>query len=123
MDAYDDAAYTDDWQSPELGATQVDPALAGGQASLRWLAAAGDVAVGTPKILGITVDVESATSAYVVGCLGGDEIDIKRSTGLPVPGDLGEDTIPDVFNAQMVKTSSGWKLESQSVEEAQCPPS
>jgi len=121
MDAYDDAAYTDDWQSPELKDFAIGPALVGGQSSLRWLAAAGDFAVGTPKILGFTVYVQNATTAVVVGCLGGTEIDVNRLTGRPVPGDLGEDAIPDVFNAQMVKTSSGWKLYDQSDEEAQCP--
>lgn len=120
-DAYDQAAYTDDWESPALAATNTSPQLEAAQNSLKFLKAADDYAVGNAKILGIQVLVTGRTTANVIGCVGGSEIEVNRHTGRPVPGDPGQDSVPDICDAQMLLKASGWLVETQSVEEGQCP--
>ncbi|MFZ0666157.1 MAG: hypothetical protein WAM97_10405 [Acidimicrobiales bacterium] len=119
--AFADAAYTDDWQSASLAATHLGPQLQAAQQGLRYMKAADVYAVGQMKILGMQVTITGPTTAVVVGCLGGTEIDIDRVTGHPVPGDPGQDAIPDICDAEMVLTKSGWMLAAQTVEEGKCP--
>ena len=120
MDAYDEAAYSDDWRSPDLVATRTEAALELAQASLRKMASEDEISRGTARILAVEVYSEGPDAAEVTGCIGGDEVVVYRSTGRPVTGDPGESAVPDVFHAQMVDVGGHWKLEYQTVTEAQC---
>ena len=87
---------------------------------LRSLSNSGVVAKGTTQLIGVGVISLSGDTAQLVGCVMRGEIDIYSSTGRPVPGPAGR-AGPDVIRAEMTETSLGWKVKSETTEEAQCP--
>jgi hypothetical protein len=114
------ASLTDYWKSPALAATEVGPELTASQSLLRSHSQTGIVSRGSLRILSVRVTSVSETNAQVVGCVGGDQFDIYLSTGRPVPGNTEENTESRVFSAQVIQTSSGWKLARQSMKEGPC---
>ena len=114
------ASLTDYWTSPALVATEVGPELAASQSLLRAHSETGVVSRGSLRILSVRVTSVTRTYAQVVGCVGGDQFDIFLSTGRPVPGNTKENTESRVFSAQVIQTSSGWKVSRQSMEEGPC---
>jgi hypothetical protein len=119
--AFANASYTDDWNSPALVATEAAPELSEQQATLRSLSRLGIVGRGSPKILSVQVTSMSASFAQVLGCIGGDQIDIYLATGRPVPGKATSSS-PRGVSADLVLTPSGWKVQKESVEVGQCSP-
>ena len=118
--AFANAPYTDDWNSPALEATEVSAALSNSRSTLRSLSSAGIVARGSPEILRVQVTSMSGSVAQVVGCLGGDQMEIYRDSGRPVSGSAGRAGDPRVVSADLVQTADGWKVEKQSTKGAQC---
>lgn len=116
------ASYTDDWNSPALGATEAASELSAAQSSLRSLSEEGIVTRGSPKILSVQVTSMSSSFANVVGCVGGDQIEVYLATGRPVRGIAGRPGSPKLVSADLVQTSTGWKVEKQSAKEDQCSP-
>jgi hypothetical protein len=117
--AFDTAALTDDWQSPALAATRVPPELNVARSVIFQMAARGEVAVGTERIIAARVVYVLASRAEVVGCVGGNEIAVFRATGKPVPGVLGE-VGQARLDSILVRTPSGWKVRNQTAEEVTC---
>jgi hypothetical protein len=114
------ASLTDYWTSPALVATEVGPELTASQSLLRSRSETGIVSRGSLKILSVRVTSVTGTYAQVVGCVGGDQFDMYLSTGRPVPGNTKENTESRVFSAQVIQTSSGWKVSRQSMKEGPC---
>jgi hypothetical protein len=120
--AFANASYTDDWKSPALGATEAATELKAAQSTLRSLSEEGIVTRGSPKILSVQVTSMSGSFAHVVGCVGGDQIEVYVGTGRPVGGISGKPGISKLVSADLVQTSTGWKVEKQSAKEDQCSP-
>ena len=120
--AFANASYTDDWNSPALAATEAATQLSAAQSTLRSLSEDGIVTRGLPKILSVQVTSMSGSLAHVVGCVGGDQIEVYLSTGRPVRGTAGQPGSPKLVSADLVQTSTGWKVEKQSAKEDQCSP-
>jgi hypothetical protein len=118
--AFANASYTDDWNSPALAATEAATQLSAAQSTLRSLSEDGIVTRGLPKILSVQVTSMSGSLAHVVGCVGGDQIEVYLSTGRPVRGTAGQPGSPKLVSADLVQTSTGWKVEKQSAKEDQC---
>ena len=118
--AFANASFTDYWRSPALSATEVSPELSAAQSLLRSRSDAGIVARGSLKILSVQVTSVTGSYAQVVGCVGGNLIDVYLATGRPVSGIAGHVAEPKAFSADLVQTASGWKVERQSVREGSC---
>lgn len=118
--AFANASFTDYWRSPALSATELSPELSATQSLLRSRSEAGIVARGSLKILSVQVTSVTGSYAQVVGCVGGNLIDVYLSTGHPVSGIAGEVADPKIFSADLMHTSSGWKVARQSVREGSC---
>jgi hypothetical protein len=114
------ASLTDYWRSPALAATEVGPELTASQSLLRSHSEAGIVSRGSLKILSVRVTSVTGTDAQVVGCVGGDPFDIYLTTGRPVLGNAKATAESRVFSAQVIQTSSGWKVDRQSMKEGPC---
>ena len=114
------ASFTDYWASPALVATEVGPELTASQSLLRSHSETGIVSRGSLKILSVRVTSVTGTYAEVVGCVGGDLFDMYLSTGRSVPGNTKENAESRVFSAQVIQTSSGWKVSRQSMKEGPC---
>ena len=97
----------------------VAPELPWSQSLLAQMSAAGE---GSPRTVGyghpqvVSQDAEHAT---VHSCLDDREIVIFRSTGQPVPGPAGQ-VAHELFTSTMVRTTGGWKLETETVGVGQC---
>jgi hypothetical protein len=120
--AFANASYTDDWNSPALVATEEGPELGASQSALHSLSDAGIVARGTPQILSVQVTSVGKSFAQVLGCVGGDQIHVYLSTGLPVPGRAGQASLGQSVSADLVQTTSGWKVQKQSTGGGKCSP-
>jgi hypothetical protein len=118
--AFANASYTDDWNSPALAATEAATQLSAARFTLRSLSEEGIVTRGLPKILSVQVTSMSGSLAHVVGCVGGDQIEVYLGTGRPVRGTAGQPGISKLVSADLVQTSVGWKVEKQSAKEDQC---
>jgi hypothetical protein len=118
LDAFVDAGHNDDWDSPGLSATAVQPELADEESELRWYAAAGLIAAGTPQIEGMQVDESTSSSATVTTCLGGIEF-VKpsqrnsASIGSPPAND-------EELQVVVIDTSTGWKVRSERKVGSKC---
>ena len=118
--AFANASYTDDWNSPALEATEASSALSISQSTLRSLSDKGVVARGSPEILSVQVTSVSGSVAQVVGCVGGDQMEVYLAGGRPVPGNAGKAADPRLVSADLVQTANGWKVTKQSTKEGQC---
>jgi hypothetical protein len=119
FEAYIEAAYSDDWSSPSLPETTVEPELGKVEAELRWMAAAHDVITGTAQIESVQVSALSGSSAAVVSCV--DGLVMNGPQDGASGAEVVQSSLPDLYHAQMLQTSGGWKLESESEEVEQCP--
>ena len=120
IQAFEEASYTSDWRSPDLAATEVDPELAFVVSDLRTLARTGIVSKVSTKLVSVGVISLSGETAQLVGCVIRDETDLYSSTGRPVADGSGP-AHPQVISAEMVETSVGWKVKSETSKEAKCP--
>jgi len=119
-EALDAAARTMDWSSPALAATHVQPQRGIVVRNL-WLEHwAHYISIGHDSIVWSEVRSESAHTAKVVACVNEDEITVYAATRKPVPGVLGESGYGG-FDATMIQTPTGWKLEDQ-LFSTSCPP-
>ncbi len=110
--AFDSAALTMNWKSPAVAATHVEPQLGVAIRNL-WLEHwAHYIAIGRETVLWTEVVNVSGNNATVDACVDADEIAVYSSTHAPVPGPLGERERAEAI-ANMIETSSGWKLEHQ----------
>jgi hypothetical protein len=117
--AFASAAYTDDWNSSALQATETAPALSIAQSTLRSHYEAGIVARGSPKIAGVRVTSMSESVAQVVGCVSASQLEVYLFSGRPVPGKQAASNSL-VVSAEVVETTDGWKVQKQSAREGQC---
>jgi len=117
--AFDSAARSDDWQSPALAATYVEPQLDSIRTNLRVDLLNGDVSVGSDRIVNARVLSASAGSAELRACVQGGEILVGAATGDAVAGVSGE-VGPEEVSADLVNSPSGWKVERQTVAEGSC---
>jgi hypothetical protein len=112
LEAFDAAARTMDWSSPAVAATHVQPQRGIAVRNL-WLEHwAHYISIGNDSIVWTEVHPESAHTAKVIACVNGNEITVYEATRKPVPGVLGESGHGG-YNATMVQTPTGWKLERQ----------
>jgi hypothetical protein len=121
FDAFDVAQRTEDWTSPALAATNVQPQLGIDTENLRLENEAGYIAVGHDTIYRVNVVKSRGRVATVVACTEGKEIAVFAATHQPVPGWLGETGLTG-FTSVMVDTPSGWKIEQNETTEDTCPP-
>ena len=121
FDAFDVASRTEDWTSPALAATNVQPQLGIDTGNLRLENEAGYISVGHDTILRVNVVKSRGQVATVVACTNEHEIAVFGSTHEPVPGELGEPGLTG-FTSVMVQTPSGWKIEQSESTENTCPP-
>jgi hypothetical protein len=121
FEAFDVAARTEDWTSPALAATVVQPQLGIETGNLRLEYEAGYISVGHDTVLRVNVAKSRGLVATVVACTEGKEIVVFASTHQPVPGELGEVGL-EGFTSIMVDTPSGWKVEQNEMTENTCPP-
>ncbi len=107
--------------TPALAATHTRAQLARVEANLKKMAAAGEVGVGPDgTVIWDRVLSRGSGWAIVEGCIAGSEVGVFAATGRPVPGPLGYKG-PELVMARMAKTSSGWKLAAENIEEEKCP--
>jgi hypothetical protein len=121
FDAFDVAQRTEDWTSPALAATVVQPQLGIDTENLKLENEAGYMAVGHDTIFRVNVVKRRGQVATIVACTEGNEIAVFASTHQPVPGWLGETGLTG-FTSIMVETPSGWKIEQSETTENTCPP-
>jgi hypothetical protein len=121
FDAFDVAQRTEDWTSPALAATVVQPQLGIDTENLKLENEAGYIAVGHDTIFRVNVVQSRGQVATVVACTEGKEIAVFASTHQPVPGWLGETGLTG-FTSVMVDTPSGWKIEQSETTQDTCPP-
>ncbi len=120
VEAFDTAGRTADWQSPALAATRVPPQLAEARQVLYEMFLAGEVAVGTDRIVTERVLSVTGTRSVVKGCVSGGEVDVFASTGRHVPG-VGGEPGPVRITSTLVDTPAGWKVAYQTTKEEPCP--
>jgi len=111
LDAFVTAGYDGDWDSSKLDATTVQPELGDEESELRWYAAAGLTAVGTPQVEGMQVVELTTTSATVTACLGGIEF-VKPSQKNNMLTDIPQ-TSDEELQVGLIDTSTGWKVRSE----------
>lgn len=121
FEAFDVASRTENWTSPALAATVVQPQLGIDTHNLMLENEAGYIAVGHDTVLRVNVVKRSGQVATVVACTDEHEIVVSGSTHEPVPGVLGAPGLAG-FTSIMVETPSGWKIEQSETTEDTCPP-
>ena len=117
--AFHVAAETSDPNSPGLAATTIAPVLDSVRSNLGKLRGEGDVArgpvdLGRPRVVAIGTE-----GVEVVSCVNGRDIEVRASTGRPVPGVLGTASLEQISSI-MKSTAQGWKLADQLVEPGKC---
>lgn len=119
VEAIDTASRTNDWQSPAVAATHMNPQLGLVQASLQADARQNLVAVGTDAVLSVRIAQAVGDTATVIGCLDGNEIQVDSTTGQPAPG-VGGQRGQELVTSTMQETVTGWKVSQETVSEQTC---
>jgi hypothetical protein len=119
LDAVDVASRTSDPSNPMLAATHSGTQLARVTANIQAEKLNGWVASGTDKIVSVRVVRLTGNQARVIACVQGDEVEVNSRTLKPVLGEPGE-AGPVSFDAQMVRSSGGWKIAHQISKQGPC---
>lgn len=115
--AFESAARSADAYEPDLLATTAAPILATATGYLQHMRASDEIATGPPADLGSPVVAQvSARLATVEDCAYDSEIVVDRLTRRPVSGIAGQ-IEHERFSSVMERTTTGWELAEQSVEE------
>jgi hypothetical protein len=118
LDAFVQASHDHDWNSPGLVATAVQPELNSEESELRWYAAAGMVAVGTPQIDGMQVDQLTASSATLMTCIGGIGFVKSSSPNAVLTNDPSAND--EELRVGLVNGSRAWKVNSEKEVGSKC---
>jgi hypothetical protein len=117
LNAFAEAGFDDDWRSPGLAATTVQPQLASEQAELRWYAAAGMIAAGAPQIESMQVSQLTSSSAMVTSCVGGVQFMKETINGASSNVSSGGH---EELQVEVIDTPNAWKVKSEKKVGAQC---
>jgi hypothetical protein len=119
LNAADTAALTANAADPDLETTHTQPELGIVQMNLKAERAAGAVAIGHDRVLDVRVIRVVDKRASIAACVEGNEIVIFALTRKPVPGPLGETGLEGI-DSTLVDSTTGWKVEHQSVSQGRC---
>jgi hypothetical protein len=113
------AAHTQNWLSPGLPATLVQPQLGTTVVALWLFQGTKTVIVGDNSVVRSKIEKTWGQKATIVVCTRGDLSEVDRSSAGASPKDGAKAKFAQ-YTATLVHTSVGWKVETQTMRDS-CP--